>query len=343
MNLSIKVADILSLFPDAIVSGSLDSDHIHGLANLRDANEGDLSFLGNPKYKTQVKDCSASLILLPTDYSGTPAQQQIYLKISNPSLGLAKVCELIEQKISPPIEPGVHPSAFVENDAKISPLASIGAFSYVGNESVIGPNVKVGTHCHIGPNTVLGESSVLHPGVKLLARCEIGRFVVLNAGVVVGSEGFGFDQDEQGHRKIPHLGKVVIEDGVEIGANTCIDRARFEETRIGQGSKLDNLVQVGHNVKIGKNCLIVSQVGISGSVTMEDNVVVGGQAGFAGHLNIGKGAKIAGQAGITKDVQPGEFLKGNPALPYQTAQRIAILQRKLPDLFNRFAQEKSKE
>ena len=143
--------------------------------------------------------------------------------------------------------------------------------------------------------------------------------------------------------KFLYLGKVVIEDGVEIGANTCIDRARFEETKIGAGSKLDNLVQVGHNVRIGQNCLIVAQVGISGSVTMEDNVIVGGQAGFAGHLKVGKGAKTFGQAGITKDVEPGAFLKGNPALPFQLAQRIAILQRKLPDLFNRFAQEKTKD
>jgi len=130
---------------------------------------------------------------------------------------------------------------------------------------------------------------------------------------------------------------------VEIGANTCIDRARFDETRIGKGTKIDNLVQVGHNVQIGKNCLIVAQVGISGSVVIEDDVIVGGQAGFAGHLRVGKGAKIAGQSGITKSVEPGAFLKGNPALPFQLAQRISVLQRKLPDLFNRFAQENSKD
>ena len=191
--------------------------------------------------------------------------------------------------------------------------------------------------------TTIGEGSVFYPGVKLLARCQIGKQVILNAGVVVGSEGYGFDQGDGSHQKIPHLGKVVIEDNVEIGANTCIDRARFEETKIGQGTKLDNLVQVGHNVKIGKNCLIVAQVGVSGSVLIEDEVIVGGQAGFAGHLKVGKGAKIAGQAGITKDVEPGAFLKGNPALPFHLAQRISVLQRKLPDLFNRFAQEKSKE
>jgi len=343
MNLSINTLDILNLFPEAVVSGETPIDHINGLANLKDAKEGDLSFLGNPKYKSQVKDCKASIILLPTEYQGTPSMLQIYLKVPNPSLGLAKICEFIDQKMSPPIKPGVHPSAFVETDAIISPSASVGAFSYVGNEANIGPHATIGTHCHVGAHAEIGESSILYPGVKLLARCKIGKMVVLNAGVVIGSEGFGFDQDGEEHKKIPHLGLVVVEDGVEIGANTCIDRARFEATRIGIGSKLDNLVQIGHNVQIGKHCLIVSQVGISGSVIMEDDVVVGGQAGFAGHLRIGKGAKIAGQSGITKDVKPGEFLKGNPALPFQTAQRIAILQRKLPDLFNRFAEEKPKE
>jgi UDP-3-O-[3-hydroxymyristoyl] glucosamine N-acyltransferase len=343
VNLSIKRLDILKLFPEAIVSGDSPIDHIKGLANLKDAQEGDLSFLGNPKYKSQVKDCKATIILLPAEYQGTPSSHQIYLKVSSPSLGLAKICEFIDQKISPPIKPGVHPTAFVETDATISPSATIGAFSYVGNEANVGPHARIGTHCHIGAHAEIGESSILYPGVKLLARCKIGKMVVLNAGVVIGSEGFGFDQDGEEHKKIPHIGLVVVEDGVEIGANTCIDRARFEATRIGIGSKLDNLVQIGHNVQIGKHCLIVSQVGISGSVIMEDDVVVGGQAGFAGHLRIGKGAKIAGQAGITKDVKPGEFLKGNPALPFQTAQRIAILQRKLPDLFNRFAEEKPKE
>ena len=256
---------------------------------------------------------------------------------------MAQVCELLEGKLYPVPAPGIHPTAFLEESASVHHSSSIGAFSYVGHESIIGPNCTINTHCHIGMGSTIGEGSVFYPGVKLLARCQIGKQVILNAGVVVGSEGYGFDQGDGSHQKIPHLGKVVIEDNVEVGANTCIDRARFEETTVGQGTKLDNLVQVGHNVKIGKNCLIVAQVGVSGSVVMEDEVIVGGQAGFAGHLRIGKGAKIAGQAGITKNVKPGEFLKGNPALPFHLAQRISVLQRKLPDLFNRFAQEKSKE
>ena len=343
MNLSVKVSDILKLFPDADISGSCLIEEIRGIANLRDAGSGDLSFLGNAKYKSHVKNCEASIILLPQEYTEEPSPHQLFVRVTNPSRGLAQICELIESKLHPPVKPGVHPTAFVEANAIVDESASIGAFTYIGEGAKIGPGCKLSTHCHVGSGSILGQSCMLYPGVKLLSSCEIGNHVVLNAGVVIGAEGYGFDQSEEGHHKIPHIGRVVVEDGVEIGANTCIDRARFEETKIGKGSKLDNLVQVGHNVRIGENCLIVAQVGISGSVNMDDNVIVGGQAGFAGHLNVGKGAKIAGQAGITKDVEPGAFLKGNPALPFHLAQRIAILQRKLPDLFNRFAQEKPKE
>ena len=343
MSLSINVSELIDLFPGAIQSGQTSIGKLDGIANLRDAKVGDLSFLGNAKYKSQVDLCKASVVLLPNDFQGNPSNNQLFIRLENPSRALAQVCELLEGKLYPAPAPGIHPTAFLEESASVHHSSSIGAFSYVGHESIIGPNCTINTHCHIGMGTTIGEGSVFYPGVKLLARCQIGKQVILNAGVVVGSEGYGFDQGDGSHQKIPHLGKVVIEDNVEVGANTCIDRARFEETTVGQGTKLDNLVQVGHNVKIGKNCLIVAQVGVSGSVVMEDEVIVGGQAGFAGHLRVGKGAKIAGQAGITKDVKPGEFLKGNPALPFHLAQRISVLQRKLPDLFNRFAQEKSKE
>ena len=343
MSLSINVSELIDLFPSAIQSGQTSIGKLDGIANLRDAKAGDLSFLGNAKYKNQVEPCNASVILLPNDFQGKPSSNQLFIRLENPSRALAQVCELLEGKLYPSPAPGIHSTAFIEESASIHHSSSIGAFSYVGHESIIGPNCTINTHCHIGMGTTIGEGSVFYPGVKLLARCQIGKQVILNAGVVVGSEGYGFDQGDGSHQKIPHLGKVVIEDNVEVGANTCIDRARFEETKIGQGTKLDNLVQVGHNVKIGKNCLIVAQVGVSGSVLIEDEVIVGGQAGFAGHLKVGKGAKIAGQAGITKDVEPGAFLKGNPALPFHLAQRISVLQRKLPDLFNRFAQEKSKE
>jgi len=340
MNFSVKISELYEILPNVKVSGTCKEEEILGLSNLQNAGLGDLSFLGNAKYRSQVKDCLASIILLPLDYKGEPRPNQMFFRTENPSKALAVICDMLDEKLNPPESLGIHASAFVETDAEVSETASIGAFTYIGHGSKVGKNSKLSTHCHVGPGCLIGEHCILHPGVKILSRCEIGNHVILNAGVVIGSEGYGFEHTNEGHQKIPHLGKVIIEDGVEIGANTCIDRARFEQTRISKGCKIDNLVQIGHNVQIGENCLIVAQAGISGSVTLEKNVIVGGQAGFAGHLRVGEGAKIAGQAGITKNVEAGAFLKGNPALPYQLAQRIAVLQKKLPDLFNRFAQEK---
>ncbi len=339
MNVSLSLDEVLPLVPGAVVEGSSSVTEIKGISSLDTAREEDLSFLGNSKYKSQVPLTLASVVLLPVDYEGQPKGNQLFIRVKEPSRGLAEICRFLEKRISPAPTPGIHETAFVHPDAKIAESVFIGPFAFVGSHVSIGANSVIGSHCHLGDHARIGESCRIDPGVKILSRCLIGDRVILNAGVVIGSEGYGFEQVGESHEKVPHLGLVVVEEDVEIGANTCIDRARFDETRIGAGTKIDNLVQIGHNVQIGKGCLIVAQVGISGSVRFEDHVVVGGQAGFAGHLKVGSGAKIAGQAGITKDVEAGAFLKGNPALPFQLAQRISVLQRKLPELFNRFAKE----
>ncbi len=331
------------MFPHAASEGSLAVEHLTGIASLDEAIPGDLSFLGNLKYRQKVRSSRASLLLLPENFEGNPQKEQMFLRLKDPSNALSEICKLVESNFLSKTEPGVHPTAFLEDSAGIDEEVSIGAFTYVGRNARIGFGSQISSHCHIGDDVEIGRQCRIHPGVKILTRCQVGNEVVLNAGVVLGSEGYGFEQVEGSNLKIPHLGKVVIEDKVEIGANTCIDRARFDESRISSGTKIDNLVQIGHNVKIGKDCLIVAQVGIAGSVKMEDKVVVGGQAGFAGHLTVGRGARIAGQAGITKDVEAGAFLKGNPALPIQLSQRISILQRKLPELFNRFDQTQTKK
>lgn len=343
MKFDLKLKEILGLFAQATTVGSCNIKNLLGVSSLTEAIPGDVSFLGNPKYKHEVSGCKASLVLVPIDFDRDPQANQIFIKLNDPSHGLAIICKFIENLMYPATAAGVHPTAFVEDTAKVSPSASIGPFCYVGKEASVGEGTQISSHCHIGVATSVGKHCKIHPGVKVLTRCEIGNHVILNAGVVIGSEGYGFEQVKGENIKTPHLGVVIVEDNVEIGANTCIDRARFDKSLIGCGTKIDNLVQVGHNVKIGKDCLIVAQVGIAGSVRMEDQVIVGGQAGFAGHLTIGKGARIAGQAGITKDVEPGTFLKGNPALPVQLAHRLSILQRKLPDLFNRFAQMEAKK
>ncbi len=343
MDFKITLECLMGVLPDSLVEGSSKNKEFKGISSLNKAVQGDISFLGNPKYKNLVQSSKASIILLPKNYSGKPEDGQIFLRMKDPSRGLASLCSFLENELFPPPEKAIHPTAWLDETAKLEKGVTVGAFGFIGRDACIGENVSVGTHCHVGDQCVIGNNTILNPGVKLLSRCELGKNVILNAGVVIGSEGYGFDQVDGSHHKIPHLGKVVVEDNVEIGANTCIDRARFEETRIGSGTKIDNLVQIGHNVRIGDGCLIVAQVGISGSTEFEDGVIVGGQAGFAGHLKIGKGAKIAGQAGITKDVEAGAFLKGNPALPFQLAQRISILQKKLPELFKRFDETLGKE
>ena len=173
------------------------------------------------------------------------------------------------------------------------------------------------------------------PHVTIAAECVVKNRVRLHAGVVVGSDGFGYEFVQGRHEKVPQVGRVVIDDDVEIGANATIDRARFSETVVGEGTKIDNLVQIAHNVVIGKHCLICSQVGISGSTTIEDYVVLGGQAGLAGHLTVGKGSKVDGQSGVNSDLPPGSFVKGTPCLPYTLEQRINVLRKRLPDLFRR--------
>ena len=340
MGFSLEFNALKEVFLGSKIEGTSEISYITGIASLKKAQRGDLSFLANPKYKSEVKDTNASLVLLPEDYSeSSPKINQLFIKTKNPSRSLAEVCRLIYGKLFSNLPIGLDPLASVHQSAVIGDGVSVGPFCYIGKGVRVGKNTIIESHCYIGENVSLGEDCRLYPSVKVLANCEIGNGVYLNSGVVIGSEGYGFEQVGTSHEKIPHLGKVIIEDDVEIGANTCIDRARLEVTRIGEGTKIDNLVQIGHNVIIGKGCLIVAQVGIAGSVVFEDGVVVGGQAGFAGHLKIGKGAKIAGQAGITKNVQAGAFLKGNPALPVQLAHKISVLQRKLPDLFKRIAQD----
>ncbi|MDA9963011.1 UDP-3-O-(3-hydroxymyristoyl)glucosamine N-acyltransferase [Opitutales bacterium] len=337
MSIELTLDEILKVLPESDLDGGKHIGTLSGVAALDKAQSGDIAFLGNPKYKDQVASTAASLVLLPNDFVGVPQDGQCYLRVEEPSYALGLICRIIEERLFPSPSLGIHSSSCIENGAIVADSVTIGPFCHIESGAEIGGNVRIASHVHVGAFAKVGTDSRLFNGVKLLSRCELGERVTLNAGVVVGSEGYGFDQVSGRHEKIPHLGKVVIEDDVEIGANTCIDRSRFAETRIGEGTKIDNLVQIGHNVTIGKRCLVVAQVGISGSVSFEDDVIVGGQAGFAGHLNVGKGAKIAAQAGITKNVEAGAFLKGNPALPYALAQRIAVLQRKLPDLFKRFA------
>lgn len=335
MRVTLSIDEILDAVKDPLTEGEFNKA-IEGIASLAEAKVGDLSFLGNSKYRRLVSESKASIIFLPLEYVGTPQPKQLFIRVQNPSFALGQVCKIMEARLFSPRQ-GVHPTACIHPNAKIHPTASIAALTTVGEGAVLDEGVVLEEQVAVGRHARIGKGCRLRARVVLGDYCDLGNRVILQPGVIIGSDGYGYDYVEGKHRKAPHIGKVVIENDVEIGANTTIDRSRFSETLIGEGTKIDNLVQIAHNVKIGKNCLIVAQAGISGSTVIEDNVIIGGQAGVGGHLRIGSGAKIAAQAGITKDMEPGAYLKGNPALPYMLAQRIAVLQKRLPDFFKRFA------
>lgn len=334
MQVQFTAAEIAVIIQPKATRGAT-QETIRGLAALSEAAAGDLSFLGNAKYKSEVATTKASIVLLPPDFAGEPAANQLYLLVDNPSVALAQICARIEQSLWPKPVPGIHPSAVVAADAKIAPTATVGPLCVVESGATIGERVHLQAQVFVGRNAAIGDDSWLAPGVVVATECVIGQRVRLQPGVVIGSDGFGYEFVKGRHQKVPQVGTVVVGNDVEIGANSTLDRARFSRTSIGEGTKIDNLVQIAHNVIVGKHCLLCSQVGISGSTTIEDYVVLAGQVGVGGHITIGKGVKAGGQAGITSDVAPGSFINGTPAVPYLLERRIAVLQQRLPELFKR--------
>ncbi|MEM7791946.1 MAG: UDP-3-O-(3-hydroxymyristoyl)glucosamine N-acyltransferase [Verrucomicrobiota bacterium] len=311
---------------------------VTGIASLSEATRGDLSFLGNPKYRSEASECAASVLLLPKDSElGPRHEEQLVIKLENPSYALALICRDIERSLFPRPKPGIHPSAVVEPDAVLSPEATIGPLCYIGSGARVGAAV-LDSRVSVGARAKIGDESHLFSGVSIGSYCEVGMRNQISAGAVLGSDGYGYEFHEGAHQRVPQIGNVVTEDDVDVGANTTIDRARFGSTQIGVGTKIDNQVQIGHNVRIGKHCLIIAQVGISGSTILEDGVVIAGQAGLAGHLHIGSKATIAGGTAVTRSLKPEESVRGYPAQPMMLFNRIAVLQKRLPELFKRFDQ-----
>ena len=334
MQVSFSAADLAEITQSKNSRGST-TETVRGLASLAEAKAGDLSFLGNAKYKPEVNRTLASVVLLPADYAGEPQPNQLYLLVDNPLVALARICKRIELTLWPKPAPGIHPSAVVASEVRIAPTATIGPLCVVESGATIGERVFLQAQVFVGRDARIADDCWLMAGSVLAAECELGSRVRLQPGVVVGSDGFGYEFIQGRHEKIPQVGNVVIGDDVEIGANSTLDRARFSRTLVGEGTKIDNLVQIAHNVRIGKHCLVCAQVGISGSTTLEDFVVLGGQAGLGGHITIGKGAKAGGQAGITSDVAAGAFVNGTPAIPFLLERKIAVLQQRLPEVFKR--------
>ncbi|OFW16085.1 MAG: UDP-3-O-(3-hydroxymyristoyl)glucosamine N-acyltransferase [Acidobacteria bacterium RIFCSPLOWO2_12_FULL_67_14] len=301
------------------------------VAGIEHAQPGDLTFLANPRYESVLAATRASAVLLRDD---APAAPCAMLRTPDPYLAFARAVGLFAPDWRP--APGVHPMAAVAADARIGRNVSIGAFVSVGEGAAIGDNTVVFPNVTIGPGVRIGDDCVIHSNVALRERVTIGSRVILQNGVVVGGDGYGFVRRGDGtHEKIPQIASVVIEDDVELGANTTVDRPAVGETRIRSGTKIDNLVQIGHGVSVGRNVLMAAQVGIAGSTAVDDDVIFGGQVGVGGHLTIGRGSVAVGQSGVTNSLTPGAMVAGYPAIDSREWRKASVIFGRLPELKRR--------
>jgi UDP-3-O-[3-hydroxymyristoyl] glucosamine N-acyltransferase len=301
---------------------------ITGVAGLEQAAPGDVTFFSNQKYAGALASTRASAVIAADD---APAAPCAVLRTPHPYLTFARAVEILAPEVHP--VPGVHPLAWIGAGVTLGERVSIGPFVAVGDGASIGERTVVYPNTSIGAGARIGADCVIRARVSIRERVQIGRRVVLQDGAVIGSDGYGFARRPDGtHHKIPQTGAVVIEDDVEIGANATIDRPAVGETRIGAGTKIDNLVQIAHGVRIGRDVLIAAQTGISGSTVIEDRVTIGGQVGIAGHITVGRGATLAGQSGVTNSVDPGTFVTGYPAIPNREWLKASTVFKKLPEL-----------
>ena len=287
-----------------------------GVAALREAAGQDISFLGNDRYRAQVAGTRAGLVLLPETFSGAPAAGQAWLRVKDPSTVFMDVVMRFAP-LPPVFAPGArHPSAVIHPAARIAATAHIAANAVIEAGAMVGERTVIGALCYVGHDACIGDDCLLHPNITVRERCRLGHRVIIHSGTTIGSDGFGYIPNLTGglHTKIPQVGIVQIDDDVEIGANVAVDRARFGRTWIRRGAKIDNLVQVAHNVEVGELSFIIAQVGISGSSKLGRGCVLWGQAGIPGHLEIGDGAQVLAQSGVTKDVPPGARVVGAPAV-----------------------------
>lgn len=313
--MKITLADIVKISGGKVVGDS--SLEITGISGIKEARPGDLTFLANPKYAVAAKKTEASVILVAL---GVLIEGKTVVQVDNPSQVFSKVISMFKEASPHPL--GIHPTAVVSKKAILGKNVSLGACVVVEDDACIGDNTIVYPGCYIGYKVKMGQHCLIYSNVTIREDAQIGDHVIIHSSSVIGSDGYGYLTIDDEHMKIPQMGNVVIEDWVEIGACVTIDRARFDKTWIGRGVKIDNLVQIAHNVHIKENVLIVAQAGIAGSTKVERNAIVAGQVGIAGHLTIGERAILMAQSGVTKDVDPGVTVFGCPAEEYRTYARM---------------------
>ncbi|HVN95606.1 MAG TPA: UDP-3-O-(3-hydroxymyristoyl)glucosamine N-acyltransferase [Syntrophorhabdaceae bacterium] len=313
---------------------------VSGISGIKDARAGEITFLAHARYKKFLASCKASAIIVGKEFPPGGLANVNLIVVERPELAYIKAAELFAQPRG--MEAGVSRLAFVSGEARIADGVSVAPYAFVDENAVIQSGTVIYPFCCVGKNVTIDEGCTLYPHVTIYPDVKIGKNVVVHSGTVIGSDGFGYVWDGQEHRKIPHLGTVVIEDNVEIGANVTIDRGSLGTTRIGRGTKIDNLVQIAHNVSIGENSIIVSQVGISGSATIGKNVVLAGQAGIADHVTVGDNVMAGGRAGITGDVPSNAIISGTPHMPHREWLKLNSYLKRLPLLFEKMKKMEEK-
>ena len=304
---------------------------VHTFAKIEEGIPGALSFLANPKYTHYIYETKSTIVLVNKDFEPEHEVQATLIKVDNAYESLAKLMTLYEQ--SRPKRTGIDPLAYVAPTAKIGKEVYLAPFAYVGENAVIGDGTKLYAHATVESNAKVGDNCLLYPNVTVYHDCRIGNNCILHAGAVIGADGFGFAPSAEGYEKIPQIGIAILEDDVEIGANTCVDRATMGATIVHKGVKLDNLIQVAHNVEIGSHTVIASQTGIAGSAKIGEWCMFGGQVGVAGHIKVGNRVSVGAQSGIPGNTKDNAVLMGYPAIDPKQFARSAAVYKRLPDMY----------
>ncbi len=304
---------------------------ITGAAPIGCAGEGDITFVANKRYVSSLAETRASAVVLAPDI---PCEGRAVLRHDNPYLTFARVIDLLYPGV-PHVEPGVHNTAVIEDGATLADEAAVGPLCHIRGGASVGAGTQLVSSVFVGNDVTIGRDCLIYPGVRIMDGCRLGDRVTVHSSTVIGSDGFGFAESPTGPRKIKQVGWVEIDNDVEIGSNCSLDRGALGPTRIGAGTKIDNLVQIAHNVEIGRGSIIVSQVGISGSTRIGDGVILAGQVGLVGHIKIGDGAKVAAQSGVSRSLEPGQAVLGSPAREILKAKKIEAALTHLPELLKR--------
>jgi UDP-3-O-[3-hydroxymyristoyl] glucosamine N-acyltransferase len=327
----------------SIINARIEGDPavtVGGIAKIEEAVPGTLSFIANPKYEEYLYTTQASVIIVNEDLKVEGTVKPTLLRVENAYSAFAKLLEAYNEIMAGQGKKGIEQPSHIAASATVGADVYVGAFAYIGENARIGDKAAIYPGCYVGDNVTIGNNTILFPGVRIYHDCVLGSNVVVHAGTVIGSDGFGFAPQADGsYKKVPQIGNVLIEDHVEIGANTTIDRATMGSTVIRRGVKLDNLIQIAHNVEMGQNSVMAAQSGVSGSTKVGDNCMIGGQVGIVGHIKLANGTRINAQSGLSKSVtEANQALNGSPAFEYKSSLKSQAIFRNLPELQNRVHQ-----